>query len=159
MVDRQTIIACTHIKLPCGKLQILAETLAEAFLFLGSLVTCLSSASCKPLPNDCHALRSCQLTPLHDCKKGNVLQQVFCEEAGSDAGYFRQFVSASYGRFWARYAPRLGQRPHCYEVCSPALLFFWHRNALFQCCQVVAVYSNRAMGPVTLMIGFNTRLG
>ena len=42
--------------------------------------------------------------------------QVFCEEAGSDAGYFRQFVAASYARFWARYAPRLGQRPHCYEV-------------------------------------------
>ncbi len=45
-----------------------------------------------------------------------VAFQVFCEEAGSDAGYFRQFVAASYGRFWARYAPRLGQRPHCYEV-------------------------------------------
>ena len=42
--------------------------------------------------------------------------QVFCEEAGSDAGYFRQFVAATYSRFWARYAPRLGQRPHCYEV-------------------------------------------
>lgn len=49
----------------------------------------------------------------------HVVQQVFCEEAGSDAGYFRQFVAASYGRFWARYAPRLGQRPHCYEVCTP----------------------------------------
>ena len=47
--------------------------------------------------------------------------QVFCEEAGSDAGYFRQFVAASYGRFWARYAPRLGQRPHCYEVGHPVL--------------------------------------
>ncbi|KAL0052967.1 hypothetical protein WJX82_010519 [Trebouxia sp. C0006] len=53
--------------------------------------------------------------------------KVFCEEAGSDAGYFRQFVAASYGRFWARYAPRLGQRPHCYEVVkggAPCHLYF-----------------------------------
>ncbi len=52
-----------------------------------------------------------------------VAFQVFCEEAGSDAGYFRQFVAASYGRFWARYAPRLGQRPHCYEVGHPVPSF------------------------------------
>ena len=50
-----------------------------------------------------------------------MVVQVFCEEAGSDAGYFRQFVAASYGRFWARYAPRLGQRPHCYEVTLNSL--------------------------------------
>ena len=47
---------------------------------------------------------------------------MFCEEAGSDAGYFRQFVAATYARFWARYAPRLGLRPHCYEVSNSLTL-------------------------------------
>ena len=53
------------------------------------------------------------------------LFQVFCEEAGSDAGYFRQFVAATYARFWARYAPRLGLRPHCYEVSNGFTITFY----------------------------------
>lgn len=66
--------------------------------------------------NRCHVVHGVSCDGTNRC---HVVQQVFCEEAGSDAGYFRQFVAASYGRFWARYAPRLGQRPHCYEVCPP----------------------------------------
>ena len=61
------------------------------------------------------------------CNTACAVFQVFCEEAGSDAGYFRQFVAATYSRFWARYAPRLGQRPHCYEVSQHQEVMLWRR--------------------------------